>query len=121
MSTNKILGFTILAPFVMIRPAPIYPPAILHIAAIIPNRKSTCPLKEKDTKRRDICGQINDFSLCVGSLNAELCKHCEGNNKEGSGSRSVKTIIHPDDESGDGCGQVSTFIQRNLVSTGVIE
>ena len=31
----------------MIRPAPIYPPAILHIAAIIPNRKSTCPLKRK--------------------------------------------------------------------------
>lgn len=52
----------------MIRPAPIYPPAIIAYSGDNPNRKKHLSVEEKDTKRRDICGQVNDFSLCVAVL-----------------------------------------------------
>ncbi|MFR7440940.1 MAG: hypothetical protein ACLUUG_06550 [Lachnospiraceae bacterium] len=57
----------------------------------------------------------------MAALDAELCKYSESDDEESSGSRTVETIIHADDESGNGCGQVSAFIQRDLVSAGVIE
>ena len=42
-----ILGFTILAPFFITRPAPMYPPTILHAAATSPTVKITSPFNKK--------------------------------------------------------------------------